>query len=122
MRIRAMSDAMQMEADLQRWATGKVSESELIEIFPENYSLIFGGESKNRNFRRMIEEIAVSSAPPVWPGVASLLIGLAGAVSSIRDKRDKNAEQAGTGQPATRSQSDSEGSYKPQPESEGRSR
>jgi hypothetical protein len=99
-----------------------VSESELIEIFPENYSLIFGGESKNRNFRRMIEEIAVSSAPPVWPGVASLLIGLAGAVSSIRDKRDKNAEQAGTGQPATRSQSDSEGSYKPQPESEGRSR
>jgi hypothetical protein len=32
------------------------------------------------------------------------------------------AEQAGTGQPATRSLSDSEGSYKPQPEAEGRSR
>jgi hypothetical protein len=32
------------------------------------------------------------------------------------------AEQAGTGQPATRSQSKSEGSQKPQPESEGRSR
>jgi hypothetical protein len=32
------------------------------------------------------------------------------------------AEQAGTGQPATRSVSDSEGSYKPQPEAEGRSR
>jgi hypothetical protein len=32
------------------------------------------------------------------------------------------AEQGGTGQPATRSQSTSEGSDKPQPESEGRSR
>jgi hypothetical protein len=32
------------------------------------------------------------------------------------------AEQAGTGQPATRSQSESEGGDKPQPEAEGRSR
>ncbi len=91
-----MSDAMQMEADLQRWATDKVSESELMDIFPENYSLRFGGESKNRNFRMMIEEIAVSSAPPVWPGVASILIGIAGASSSFRDKRNKTAEQAAT--------------------------
>jgi hypothetical protein len=96
MRARAMSDAMQMEADLQRWATDKVSESELMDIFPENYSLRFGGESKNRNFRMMIEEIAVSSAPPVWPGVASILIGIAGASSSFRDKRNKTAEQAAT--------------------------
>jgi hypothetical protein len=34
----------------------------------------------------------------------------------------EEAEQASTGQPATRPLSDSEGSYKPQPESEGRSR
>jgi hypothetical protein len=34
----------------------------------------------------------------------------------------KEAEQAGTGQPATRSQSKSEGGDKPQPEAEGRSR
>jgi hypothetical protein len=34
----------------------------------------------------------------------------------------KEAEQGGAGQPATRSESDSEGSDKPQPESEGRSR
>lgn len=33
-----------------------------------------------------------------------------------------NAEQAGTGQPATRPESKSEGSYKPQPEAKGRSR
>jgi hypothetical protein len=34
----------------------------------------------------------------------------------------KDAEQAGTGQPATRPESKSEGGDKPQPESEGRSR
>ena len=38
-------------------------------------------------------------------------------------RRDKDtAEQAGTGQPATRPESKSEGSTKPQPESEGRFR
>jgi len=40
----------------------------------------------------------------------------------INSFRKEDAEQAGTGQPATRSQSKSEGSDKPQPESEGRSR
>ena len=99
MRTRAMSDAMQMEADLKGWAMGKVSESELLDIFPENYSLRFGGEIKNRSFRMMIEEIAVSSAPPVWPGVASILIGLVGAFASLRDKRKKKAEQAVDGNP-----------------------
>jgi len=34
----------------------------------------------------------------------------------------KTAEQAGTGQPATRPESKSEGGDKPQPEAEGRSR
>lgn len=37
------------------------------------------------------------------------------------DARQTNAEQAGSGQPATRPESDSKGSDKPQPESEGRS-
>ncbi len=36
--------------------------------------------------------------------------------------RQKSAEQAGTGQPATRPESKSEGGDKPQPEAEGRSR
>ncbi len=43
---------------------------------------------------------------------------LAAAVAGIIE----DAEQAGTGQPATRSELESEGSDKPQPESEGRSR
>jgi hypothetical protein len=39
-----------------------------------------------------------------------------------RKKSNQEVEQAGTGQPATRPLSDSEGSDKPQPEAEGRSR
>jgi hypothetical protein len=38
------------------------------------------------------------------------------------EKREIEGEQAGTGQPATRPESDSEGGEKPQPEAEGRSR
>ena len=41
---------------------------------------------------------------------------------SILNRYKPEAEQAGAGQPATRPESDSEGSDKPQPESEGRSR
>ena len=36
-------------------------------------------------------------------------------------KRNKNGQQGGAGQPATRSESDSKGGEKPQPEAEGRS-
>jgi uncharacterized protein (TIGR03067 family) len=39
-----------------------------------------------------------------------------------RPSQEKKAAQAGTGQPATRSESKSKGGDKPQPESEGRSR
>ena len=41
---------------------------------------------------------------------------------NVPDKLNQEAEQAGTGQPATRPESKSEGSYKLQPEAEGRSR
>jgi hypothetical protein len=40
----------------------------------------------------------------------------------LSGKKQINVEQAGTGQPATRPESKSEGSDKPQPEAEGRSR
>jgi hypothetical protein len=46
---------------------------------------------------------------------------LAKALATVKSAT-KNAQQDGTGQPATRSQSKSEGSDKPQPEAEGRSR
>jgi hypothetical protein len=41
---------------------------------------------------------------------------------ALRIDNKNKAEQASAGQPATRSESDSVGSHKPQPESEGRSR
>jgi hypothetical protein len=40
----------------------------------------------------------------------------------VRPESEKEGEQVGTGQPATRSESDLEGGDKPQPEAEGRSR
>ena len=42
--------------------------------------------------------------------------------AKVRFVKSKKAEQGGTGQPATRTQSKSKGSDKPQPEAEGRSR
>ncbi len=43
-------------------------------------------------------------------------------IEAIEKTAEPKAEQSGTGQPATRPESKSEGSDKPQPESEGRSR
>jgi hypothetical protein len=43
-------------------------------------------------------------------------------VVGISKGSDSKSEQAGTGQPATRPESKSEGGDKPQPEAEGRSR
>lgn len=104
MRVGATSDAMQLERDLNVWATekvaeGKLSESDVEEIFTEGYSLILGGERKDRNFREMIGHIAVSSAPPAWPGLVMILIGLLGAIHSIylAFKNKRPAEQGGDG-------------------------
>lgn len=93
-----MSDAMQLEANLKAWTSekvldGKLQEGDVVEIFPEGYSLRFGGESPNRNFREMISDISQSSAPPVWPGLLSILIGGAGAVSCLRAYKNNQAEQ-----------------------------
>ena len=85
MRLGAMSDAAQLEANLHRWAMGKVDEGKLTEedvreIFPKGHSLRFGGEDPNRNFHEMIDHIAQSSAPPVWPGVVLVIVGIIGAI------------------------------------------
>ena len=57
---------------------------------------------------------------PILRSVEGLLVVETDANSSVMQKRP--AEQAGTGQPATRPESKSEGGDKPQPEAEGRSR
>jgi hypothetical protein len=92
MRTRALSDAMQLEADLKRWAVekvweGKLDESDVQEIFPEQYALRFGGEHPDKNFREMIEHIAQSSAPPVWPGAFMILVGIIAGIRSASGSR-----------------------------------
>ena len=81
MRTRAISDAIQLEANLKGWASEKISEgkftlSDVREIFPDNDSLRFGGEHPGRNFRDMIAHLAQSSAPPIWPGFILITVGL----------------------------------------------
>lgn len=97
MRTRAVSNAMQLEANLKKWTTkkvldGRLQDSDVQEIFLEGYALQFGGENPNKNFREMISDIARSSAPPIWPGVLSVLIGGAGAVSCFRARKNKQAQ------------------------------
>ena len=96
---------MQMEADLKGWSMNKVSESQLLEIFPENYSLRFGGESKSRNFRGMINDISVSSAPPAWPGIAAAFVGVIGLISTFRDKQNKKQNKSAHTNPLPRPES-----------------
>lgn len=89
MRMRAMSDAMSLETHLKAWAAEKVSDGKLAgsdveELFPEGDSLRFGGERPGRNFREMIDDIVVSSAPPVWPAWIMIAIGILGAILSIK--------------------------------------
>ncbi len=71
-------------------------------------------------------------ASPFAPasGEQRLVVTISGATSYVNESEflramsteEFDGEQAGTGQPATRSQSKSEGGDKPQPEAEGRSR
>lgn len=66
------------------------------------------GEWKDPKYAKLFETVFAEPLKPEYRFVA------------VRPK--SNAEQAGAGQPATRSESDSEGGDKPQPESDGRSR
>lgn len=79
-RTGAISDAMALENELAGWASGKVVEgkltgSDIREIFSEDYALRLGGESPQKNFHEMIGDIAGSSAPPIWPGIILIVIG-----------------------------------------------
>jgi hypothetical protein len=100
MRARAMSDAMTLESNLKSWADtkvleGKLDQSDLQYLFPEGSSLRFGGEHPSKNFREMIDHIAVSSAPPVWPGWIMIAVGILGGIHSIYYAQiKKSAEQA----------------------------
>ena len=93
-----------------------------------NFIVFFEYEEGHRTFtgfRMAINEAKlVDPRLTVYEGVpylgTSFDKGVLAQLKSLTQK--KIAEQAGTGQPATRPESKSEGSDKPQPEAEGRSR
>jgi hypothetical protein len=98
-RLRAMSDAMQVEASFKSWALAKISQGKLDErdvqeLFPENDSLRFGGEHPDRSFRQMIDHIAQSSAPPLWPGVLMGAVGLVGILRCLFGSRVKSESES----------------------------
>ena len=98
-RMAAMSEAMQVEANLKSWASAKVSqgklnESDVREVFPENESLRFGGEQPGRSFRQMIDHIAQSGAPPLWPGVLMGAVGLVGILRCLFGSRVKSESES----------------------------
>jgi hypothetical protein len=72
---------------------------------------------ENNRISRKLEWYANSlSTVSSIPNISASVLQLSSLMSDIA------AEQAGTGQPATRPESKSEGSDKPQPEAEGRFR
>jgi hypothetical protein len=98
-RLRAMSDAMQVEASFKSWASVKISEGKLDErdvqeLFPEDDSLRFGGEDPGRSFREMIDHIAQLSAPPLWPGLLMGAVGLVGILRCLFGSRVKSESEA----------------------------
>lgn len=96
MGTRATSDAASFQASLHNWMLGKIeegnlNESDLKDLFPDGYSsLRVGGEKKNENHFQMIERISQSSAPPVWPGFISILVGLTAAFNLKTDPAKEN--------------------------------
>ena len=73
--------AIVFEANLKNWASekvaeGKLTESDVQEIFPENGSLSSGGEIRYGNLREMVSGIVESSAPPAWPSAILVVVGL----------------------------------------------
>ncbi len=77
-KTRGLSSAMQLEADLHRWATKNASEEAVSEIFDGDRRLLLGGEHPTWTFREMIEHIATDAVLPSWPGLVGIIFGVVG--------------------------------------------
>jgi hypothetical protein len=85
--------------------------------------LILGTTFTDAFLEAKAEKLIVIGLDSNWGWNPLFGISRQGAVHYLGERlKDKESEQDGTGQPATRPESKSEGSDKPQPESEGRSR
>jgi hypothetical protein len=104
-----LTDA-QAEAVLKVFVAATISPAIVIQIKD-----IDAPGARRNHMMEMFERIRARSQPfDFW------FVYSAEAKTQLEQRR--KAQQAGTGQPATRPESKSEGSDKPQPESEGRSR
>ncbi len=98
-RSAALSNAMQLEANLEAWAyskasQGKLNQNDIDEIFSEKRGLTLGGENPENSFQEMIKDIVYSSAPPIWPGVVAIFVGMLGVGYSLRiSPKKQQAEQ-----------------------------
>jgi len=88
-KTRGLSSAMQLEADLNRWATENASKEALSEIFDEDRKLLLGGEHPSWTFREMVEHIAIDAVPPSWPGLVGLILGVIGLFWGRASKNQK---------------------------------
>jgi hypothetical protein len=79
-------------------------------------------QAKHQDFRYVEYSKAIEHLEHTIKGFKEAKLDATIMERALAQLKKQKAEQAGTGQPATRSQSRSEGSDKPQPEAEGRSR
>ena len=102
-KTRGLSSAMELEANLHRWATENASKEPVTEIFDGDRRLLLGGEHPTWSFREMIEHIATDAVPPGWPGLASLILGVAGLFwgrNSKEQSLQKSCEATGDNAPS----------------------
>ena len=95
---RALSHALQMQNDLDCWASQYVTAEERAEIFNEDNMLRLGGEHPSWTFPEMIVHIATDAVPPLWPAVVGFVLGGYGIWSSGKPLRTNSAEDDGESQ------------------------
>jgi hypothetical protein len=85
---------------LKEWLEEKVTnghlvDSDISEIYEDDGSLRLGVDTaySRMNFSQMMDDSARSSAPPLWPGVLTVLIGFGGIFSLRAGQETQEAEQ-----------------------------
>ena len=113
---------LELEADSVEQAIDKIREALQRADYPYGLSLVMRNPAE-RNYKTAIKIPKATRSLGETINLLCVQADLVWDFSSLKlTLRPNKAEQAGAGQPATRSESDSEGGDRPQPESEGRSR
>jgi hypothetical protein len=132
----ALQEAALVVGDLKQSIEAEVQRVEVLKSEHEKYKSLAAIEEKNAKaiMTQLEEKLNEGKGRERWIAlvinlVAGIIIFVLGVLVSPyltkafgSPRAEQKAEQAGAGQPATASESKSEDSAKPQPESEGRSR